>query len=139
MSKGTREEQSTRQDLEKMSSKILEGKTPAMQNSWETLLSRDFSVSTTNSKYIVFDAPDRNKWFTGRQKELELLERCLSLENSDHKFRMEAISVLVDVEKRSLWLNSLESTNHNTREAYFGSPWKMKRSLKVLRMTSRYV
>ena len=99
MSKGTREEQSTRQDLEKMSSKILEGKTPAMQNSWETLLSRDFSVSTTNSKYIVFDAPDRNKWFTGRQKELELLERCLSLENSDHKFRMEAISGLSECGK----------------------------------------
>ena len=39
----------------------------------------------------VFDAPDQSKWFTGRQTEMESLERCLAFRNSDHYFRMAAI------------------------------------------------
>ena len=102
LNKSKHEEQPTRQDLEKTSSKILEVKMPAMKNSWETLLSREFSFSTADYKSVVFDAPDRNKWFTGRQKELESLERCLSLENSDHKFRMTVTCGLGGCEKMTL-------------------------------------
>ena len=102
LNKSKHEEQPTRQDLEKTSSKILEVKMPAMKNSWETLLSREVSFSTTDYKSVVFDAPDRIKWFTGRQKELESLERCLSLENSDHKFRMTVTCGLGGYEKMTL-------------------------------------
>ena len=51
---------------------------------------------------VIFDAPDRNKWFTGRQKELESLERCLSLEKSHHEFRMAAICGLGGCGKTTL-------------------------------------
>lgn len=50
----------------------------------------------------VFDAPDRNKWFTGRQIEIESLERCLALKNSDHYFRMAAICGLGGCGKTTL-------------------------------------
>ena len=72
-------------------SKTLQVKTPVPPNIWETLLSREFIVSTADYKSVVFDAPDPNKWFTGRQKELESLETCLALENSHPEFRMAAI------------------------------------------------
>ena len=61
-------------------SKTLQVKTPVPPNIWETLLSRQFSVSTADYKPVIFDAPDPNKWFTGRQKELESLETCLALD-----------------------------------------------------------
>ena len=82
LSRSKHEEQTTRQDLDKMLS--------------------DFSVFATRDKSIVFDAPDRNKRFTGRQKELESLERCLLSENSDHKFRMAAICGLGGCGKTTL-------------------------------------
>ena len=82
LSRSKHEEQTTRQDLDKML--------------------RDFSVFATRDKSIVFDAPDRNKRFTGRQKELESLERCLLSENSDHKFRMAAICGLGGCGKTTL-------------------------------------
>ena len=102
LSKSRHEEQPARQDLEKTSCKILEVKTPAMQNSWETLLSRKVNVSVAHYKSVIFDAPDRNKWFTGRQKELESLERCLPFENSHHEFRMAAICGLGGCGKTTL-------------------------------------
>ena len=82
LSRSKHEEQTIRQDLDKMLS--------------------DFSVFATRDKSIVFDAPDRNKRFTGRQKELESLERCLPSENSDHKFRMAAICGLGGCGKTTL-------------------------------------
>ena len=82
LSKSKHEEQTTRQDPDKMLS--------------------DVSVSAAKDKSIVFDAPDRNKRFTGRQKELESLERCLLSENSDHKFRMAAICGLGGCGKTTL-------------------------------------
>ena len=89
--KGKDEEQLMDKELEDRPSKTLQVKTPAPPNTWETLLSGQFSVSTADYKPVRFDAPDPNKWFTGRQKELEALETCLALENSHHKFRMAAI------------------------------------------------
>ena len=75
---------------EQLMDKELEDR-PAPPNIWETLLSRQFSVSTADYKSVIFDAPDPNKWFTGRHKVLESLETCLALENSHQKFRMAAI------------------------------------------------
>ncbi|PFX20068.1 hypothetical protein AWC38_SpisGene15497 [Stylophora pistillata] len=34
------------------------------------------------SREVVFDAPDQSKWFTGRENELSILEKCLQLEKS---------------------------------------------------------
>ena len=102
LNKCKHEQQPTRQDLEKTSSKTLEVKTPAMQNIWETLLSRKVNVSTAHYRSVVFDAPDQIKWFTGRQKELESLERCLPFENSHHEFRMAAICGLGGCGKTTL-------------------------------------
>ena len=62
----------------------------------------DYSGVATNCKSGVFDAPDRNKWFTGRQAEIESLERCLALKNSDHYFRMAAICGLGGCGKTTL-------------------------------------
>ena len=78
----------------------LEVKTPVIPNIWDKLLSRDYSDFAAN--YKVFDAPDRNKWFTGRQMEIESLERCLALEKSDHSFRMAAICGLGGCGKTTL-------------------------------------
>ena len=89
--KGEDEEQLMDKELQDRPSKTLQVKTPAPPNIWETLLSRQFNVSTADYKSVIFDAPDSNKWFTGRQKELEALEKCLALENSHHEFRMAAI------------------------------------------------
>ena len=89
--KGKDEEQLMDKELEDKPSKTLEVKTPAPPNIWETLLSGQLSVSTADYESVIFDAPDQNKWFTGRQKELESLETCLALENSHQKFRMAAI------------------------------------------------
>lgn len=51
----------------------------------------------------VFDAPDRNKWFTERQIEMESLERCLALKKKrDNYFRMAAICGLGGCGKTTL-------------------------------------
>ena len=78
----------------------LEVKTPVIPNIWDKVLSRDYSGF--GAIYKVFDAPDQNKWFTGRQMEIESLERCLALENSDHSFRMAAICGLGGCGKTTL-------------------------------------
>ena len=83
----------------------LEVKTPVIPNVWDKLLSRDYSDFAENYKSEVFDAPDQNKWFTGRQMEIESLERCLALENSDHCFRMAAICGLGGCGKTTLAAN----------------------------------
>ena len=83
----------------------LEVKTPANPNVWDKILSRDYSDFAENYKSEVFDAPDQNKWFTGRQMEIESLERCLALETSDHSFRMAAICGLGGCGKTTLAAN----------------------------------
>ena len=83
----------------------LEVKTPATPNVWDKILSRDYSDFAENYKSEVFDAPDQNKWFTGRQMEIESLERCLALETSDRSFRMAAICGLGGCGKTTLAAN----------------------------------
>lgn len=39
----------------------------------------DSLSSSVDTKEVVFDAPEENKWFTGRDKEVDLLEQCLPL------------------------------------------------------------
>ena len=78
----------------------LEVKTPVIPNIWNKLLSRNYSDFAAN--YKVFDAPDQNKWFTGRQMEIESLESCLAVENSGHYFRMAAICGLGGCGKTTL-------------------------------------
>ena len=57
----------------------LEVRLTVMPSIWNKLLSSDYGGFAVNCKSVVFDAPDRNKWFTGRQIEIESLERCLAL------------------------------------------------------------
>ena len=83
-------------------SENLEVEAPVMQSSWDKLISRDYRGFAVNYKSEVFDAPDRNKWFTGRQMEIESLERCLALENGAHKVRMAAICGLGGCGKTTL-------------------------------------
>ena len=49
----------------------LEVRLTVMPSIWNELLSSDYGGFAVNCKSVVFDAPDRNKWFTGKQKEIE--------------------------------------------------------------------
>ena len=42
----------------------------------------ELSPFSGESREIVFDAPEESKWFTGREKELSILEDCLRFEKS---------------------------------------------------------
>ena len=42
----------------------------------------ELSPFSGESREIVFDAPEESKWFTGREKELSILEDCLLFEKS---------------------------------------------------------
>ncbi|KAL9972618.1 hypothetical protein ACROYT_G018956 [Oculina patagonica] len=53
------------------------------------------------SRQIVFDAPDRNRCFTGREKEIATLEECLPFE-SDKALKMSAICGLGGCGKTTL-------------------------------------
>ncbi|CAH3046382.1 unnamed protein product, partial [Pocillopora meandrina] len=100
--KGKDEEELMGPELENRPGKKLQSTTPAPPNIREHLHSRGVCVSMADYESIVFDAPDRNKRFTGRQKELESLERCLLSENSNQKFRMAAICGLGGCGKTTL-------------------------------------
>ena len=104
--RGGHEKTLTSQELEPRASgsfsENLEVEAPVMPSSWDKLISRDYSGFAANCQSEVFDAPDRNKWFTGRQREIESLERCLALENSVHKIRMAAICGLGGCGKTTL-------------------------------------
>ena len=71
--------------------KALEVKTSLMENDLEKLKTAiDIASSSEEHEHIVFDAPEQNKWFTGRENEMKILETCLTF-NSDKELKMAAI------------------------------------------------
>lgn len=94
LSKGKHEEQPTGEELkkEKMSSRCVESQNAGDAKQFGNTVCKVFQYFLIRKKFIVFNAPDRNKWLTSRQIELESLETCLPLElNSNDNFRMAAI------------------------------------------------
>ena len=82
--------------------KTLEVKSAAMQRDLDILKATMTSLTPyDDSKEIVFDAPEQNKWFTGRQKEVNILEKCLPFE-SDSRLKMAAICGLGGCGKTTL-------------------------------------
>ena len=70
----------TTQEL-KRSYKELENRSSFMQKDLEKLTAIANSRSSCEDyNHPVFDAPVRNKWFVGRENELERIEKCLSLD-----------------------------------------------------------
>ena len=70
----------TTQEL-KRSYKELENRSSFMQKDLEKLTAIANSRSSCEDyNHPVFDAPVRNKWFIGRENELERIEKCLSLD-----------------------------------------------------------
>ncbi|KAL9972627.1 hypothetical protein ACROYT_G018969 [Oculina patagonica] len=60
--------------------KTLEIKKADMQRDLDVLRTKMDSLSfSEDSKEVVFDAPEQNKWFIGREKEVDFLERCFPL------------------------------------------------------------
>ena len=58
--------------------KALEVKRVAMQGDLDILRTKIESLAPSDDfKEVVFDAPEQNKWFIGRGKEVDLLEKCL--------------------------------------------------------------
>ncbi|KAJ7392993.1 hypothetical protein OS493_008239 [Desmophyllum pertusum] len=62
---------------------------------------KDDASPSDDFKSIVFDAPDQNKWFTGRKNEIEILEKCLPFE-SGKELKMSAICGLGGCGKTTL-------------------------------------
>lgn len=57
--------------------KTLEVKRADMLRDLDVLRTKVVSLSCSEDiKEVVFDAPEENKWFTGREKEVNILERC---------------------------------------------------------------
>ena len=87
-----REEMSTKDEEHKMHWEItkkvqslcrtLEDKSSFMQRDLDLLIKTVNSMPHSEDvSEIVFDAPEQSKWFTGREKEIENLERCLPSDN----------------------------------------------------------
>ena len=80
----------------------LEVKRVAMQRDLDILRTKIESLATSDDfKQVVFDAPEQNKWFTGRGKEVNLLEKRLPFE-SDSGLKMAAICGLGGCGKTTL-------------------------------------
>ena len=64
--------------------KALEVKRADMQRDLDVLRTKMNNLSfSEDSKEVVFDAPENNKWFTGREKEADILEKCFPLKSGD--------------------------------------------------------
>ena len=82
--------------------KALELKTSTSHHDFELRRTNCGNLPLEDSKKVVFDAPDRNKWFTGREKEIDMLEKCFNLEHNDEQLRMAAICGLGGCGKTTL-------------------------------------
>ena len=82
--------------------KSLEVKSAFMQQELDILTTTVNSMPRSDdSSEIVFDAPEKIKWFTGREEEFESLERCLPLKEHN-KLKMAAICGLGGCGKSTL-------------------------------------
>ena len=82
--------------------KCLEVKSSAMEKDLEKLTTTICKVSASEDpKQMVFDAPERNKWFTGREHEMETLENCLTFKDHE-ELKITAISGLGGCGKTTL-------------------------------------
>ena len=82
--------------------KTLEIRRADMERDLDVLRTKVNSLSpSVDTKEVVFDAPEENKWFTGREKEVDILERCLTL-GTDSGLQMAAICGLGGCGKTTL-------------------------------------
>ena len=88
-----REEMSTKGNEQKMNweitqkvqsiCKTLEEKSAFMQRDLDVLMTTvNTLLPSEDFNRIVFDAPEKSQWFTGRENEMQSLQRCLPLEGS---------------------------------------------------------
>ena len=82
--------------------KTLEFRRADMERKLDVLRTRVDSLSSSvDTKKVVFDAPEENRWFTGRSKEVDFLEKCLPL-GMDSGLQMTAICGLGGCGKTTL-------------------------------------
>ncbi|KAJ7392992.1 hypothetical protein OS493_008238 [Desmophyllum pertusum] len=83
--------------------KTLEDKSSVMQKDLDVLKTKKDDASPSDDfKSIVFDAPDQNKWFTGRENKIEILEKCLPFESGKAELKTSAICGLGGCGKTTL-------------------------------------
>ena len=62
--------------------RILEVKGESIKRDLEILKAKIENIALSDGpKDVVFDAPEQNKWFTGREEAIETLERCLTFQS----------------------------------------------------------
>ena len=82
--------------------KTLEIRRADMERDLDVLRTKVDSLSSSvDTKEVVFDVPEENKWFTGREKEVDFLERCLPF-GMDSGLQMAAICGLGGCGKTTL-------------------------------------